>query len=1525
MFPGGIADKLGNRFEAKWTVQKLFEVLFGEAESLCFESINPENHGIEFCLTRQGKKEWHQTKRQEGSGNWTVNRLEREGVLTAAFEKLTASDDNIFIFVSEAPAKGLQDLPGKAEIAQNWQQFEDTLSEEQRTEIAALKRVWGISTEDCWHLLRRCRFEVVSESTLLTHIRLFAGLTFNEPQDEAFPLLREYLESNFNRELRTENVRKELFDERGLSPRAHLDATLRERIVHATQRYLDSYCPFGAGGKVISRSQANAVIGRLLQKDGPEVVLLTGNAGSGKSGVVRQVVEHLNRLNVLQLAFRVDRRLDIRTTTDLGLDLFERREDPIVTLRSLAGRDTSVLIIDQIDAVSEASGRVGPMRDVVFELVRMARASGSVRVLAVCRTFDLTNDQALRSMEQSEQVCRVDVAPLDWELEVKPLLLEKEADPELLTPSQRILLSLPLNLNLFFEVLPPATASLPFTSASDLFTHLIERKQREIRERGHANLPIAEAIAAMANAMSEDQMLDAPAAVLDGFPNAVDILAGEHLIIKDCNRVAFFHETFFDYAYARSFVRERKRLLDFLASDEQFLFRRTQVRQILAEYRQSGSRTRYLTELKDVLTSHDVRYHLKEAVARWLATVDDPGSGELDVVLALDDESQRMPTLVILALFPQAKWFPLLQQRGLWLRWLESECQDRQENAFGILRTAVREFPAEVATILRRWWSGRNDRAGRLLGWVSWLPDAGPSPELLALNLDVIRSNPPELLQRGGHFDRLSLSTWLKKDPKAAGEVLKTWFEKWFETFPEGHPFLREYQHDLDNHWVKELRDKSPDAFLDVAVPVFVKTIDRINQTFDGQHWKDYTWLSRYERIGFGSDFFLGLLRSAFSDIAKRDPEQAERYLQQIDPCSHPSSLYLHLETIAMNGVSLGSRLTNVLSCARLFDAGPSGASWLSFARAAKAALPSLSQEARFAVEGSILSNWSEINHAKWIANELAKGGEQGWPFNRRVAISYLNDNGYEQWCILKTVGSDLLSPEANARFAVLDRKFKRRSMDQPSNPEAKFVPPPISQKSAAFMSDQQWIRAMRAYPDDRETMRAKGRWSFHTGASGLAHHVLRERAKEEPERFAGLLLKLPGDVARDYANAILNGLAESHVHEQILLQAVKHSHSLDGKPYCGGISRIFETHPALGHDNEAFDVLKWYVMHGNAETDGERDKKRVEDETVNIAEFIRQGQITHIRGVYNDRGMAAEALGAVLWECEERLEEGCSFLDHIVSNEPLLSIRCALTSPIYSILRYDNAKAAGLQKQLVFRTDGIDLIPLATYDGISLLTYILHGTPEVGRELMSALLDSRDENLQRVGAFHLIREGFYDKELAERADALIAQDEVCRQIAADVAANHLLSAEYQDRAENLLISFFEDSVTDVRKVAANCFRNLKGEDVDRFRPLLRKFMQSKAFEEENFGFFLLLKETACETVEEVVLAAERLMELVEQNAKKENLTREMHYLDDLIRREYAAVADRPDLRRRLLDVIDRMLIWGIYGTDDIIKDHERL
>src|SRR3546814_3903222 len=99
--------------------------------------------------------------------------------------------------------------------------------------------------------------------------------------------------------------------------------------------------------------------------------------------------------------------------------------------------------------------------------------------------------------------------------------------------------------------------------------------------------------------MSERQELIAPVAALDPFAGSLDLLQRAGLIVARDHRVGFIHESLFDYLHARTFVQERKPLIDFLLASEQTLFRRTQTRQILAFERELEP-GRYLTDLQAI-------------------------------------------------------------------------------------------------------------------------------------------------------------------------------------------------------------------------------------------------------------------------------------------------------------------------------------------------------------------------------------------------------------------------------------------------------------------------------------------------------------------------------------------------------------------------------------------------------------------------------------------------------------------------------------------------------------------------------------------------------------------------------------------------------------------------------------------------------------------------------------------------------------------------------------------------------------
>lgn len=130
MHPGGIADKVGNRYEALWLIRHLLELIDGRAQSVTIEPIGDIGIGVEFAVERNDGTEWHQAKRQT-SGSWTIDRMASERVLATFQTKLAASATNSCVFVSTHPAKQLRLLKDKQPTATNADAFERSLSEPQ--------------------------------------------------------------------------------------------------------------------------------------------------------------------------------------------------------------------------------------------------------------------------------------------------------------------------------------------------------------------------------------------------------------------------------------------------------------------------------------------------------------------------------------------------------------------------------------------------------------------------------------------------------------------------------------------------------------------------------------------------------------------------------------------------------------------------------------------------------------------------------------------------------------------------------------------------------------------------------------------------------------------------------------------------------------------------------------------------------------------------------------------------------------------------------------------------------------------------------------------------------------------------------------------------------------------------------------------------------------------------------------------------------------------------------------------------
>ena len=343
---GGAADKLGNRYELWWTVAQLERMLHGEISSIRIE--DPGVDKAEFVAQVAGHQELHQSKRSHPSGKWSVASLAAADVevLQAIFKQLRGNNDE-FVFVSESHAGELAELALRARGAQTAQEFETIfLKAKDASDIfERLRRAWqSCDTETAWGILRRVQVRSTDEQTLSERVHIGAQALFlADPNDVCSALQTIALDSVHQTVSRDDLVAR--LKKSGLVLRRLVDGAQAPAVVtEATTRYLDSTRPRLIRQVLLRRAATDTLLSKLGSDAGDSVI--TGRAGTGKTGCIVDFVEQLRARGIPVLAFRLDRIEPVSTALELGKRLgFE--ESPALILAAAAHGREAVLVVDR--------------------------------------------------------------------------------------------------------------------------------------------------------------------------------------------------------------------------------------------------------------------------------------------------------------------------------------------------------------------------------------------------------------------------------------------------------------------------------------------------------------------------------------------------------------------------------------------------------------------------------------------------------------------------------------------------------------------------------------------------------------------------------------------------------------------------------------------------------------------------------------------------------------------------------------------------------------------------------------------------------------------------------------------------------------------------------------------------------------------------------------------------------------------------------------------------------------------------
>lgn len=1512
--PGGPSDKYGNRYEDLWTASCLLDLMEESADEMRLEPPGEEGAGVEFWVSRAGQREYHQVKRQNGSeGRWTLSNLNGNSVLANFWDKLQDPSATCAL-VSKDSVQYLTEFAERVQGARSWEEYELEFvrAEPQKEALAALRAYWnGCSVADAYTALRRIRIVTISEERLRRDVeeRIEHLVVGGQPPD-VLAMLIQFARESIHQTLVPADVwraveRNPAYRRR----RIEQDLRLLATIDATTAAFMAPLRKTLIAGEMLTREQSGQIVQRIQSSDQPQTVLLTGEAGFGKSHVALHVADTLQAAGWLVLAFGSDVFVGARRPEEVGERLFSRRLSPAEVLARAAHERHCILILDQIDQLSRTTSQNSTAYECFEALLEEATAFSHMRVLLTCRAFDLEQDERLKRLVQHTKSLEVIQLERLQPETVREVVAQMGINGVSLTKKQLELLAIPLHLYLLETIVEDdardgSRQSLSFATVEDLFDGYWTHKQQRIHER-HISRQVAwaEVIDTLVNDMNDHQRLSVPVALLDRFGADAEAMTSEHVLVQQGKRYTFFHEEFFDYAFARRFTAEERQIVPFLGSDSQDLFRRAQVRHILSYQRHLGEddQATYLTTLRDILTRSEIRFHLKQAALEILRSVDDPRPDEWSILESLvEGEDETLATATVRTLDGSVPWFELLDRLGVIQRWLIDDRFVWQ--ALRVLTGVQRLLPDLVAELVEPY--AEDPRWRERYAWLMNFCDVDASPRFFEFFLHLIDAGALDearaVLAANGDFWLLVYDLPSRHAVWACAVIGHYLNRRLVLSKAKGHPnpFNRDngsIQTTVSSEgYLLRAAQRAPSAFAEQVLPFMLDVLDLTARRTGEPPWKDSVWEHRYVGTVHGIDHeVLDAMARALQALAADAPAEFRAIAaSRLRESSYETAQYLLMRGYAGNGTEFADEAVEYLcdNSARL-ALSYFGDSHGAAGELIEAATPHCSADYLARLEQILLTYYP-------LAERGARGRQQ---------------LGRAQLILLEGITPDRRSPAVTRRLGELRRKFGDHATDE-ARPtfHVGWAQSPIPEAAAEKMSDAHWLRAIMRYDDDALRIgRAEG---IVGGADQLAQ-VLQSQAKQSPVRFAQLLSAFPDSVQPVYFDAVLRGLTETEgrLDGDLLVSVATRCHQLPGRPCGKDLSWLIAKYADQSLATGLLEIVGWYATE-----DPSPDREQWRTPAYGGGVYYN-GNVFNA-GVNSVRGSAALVLAELITADGRRVGAFDIAFDHLVS-DALISVRSCAAVTALAVYRHDQERGIALFLRLCESEDVLlaappirDFLCMAVRSHFPLLL------PLIRRMFTSALPE-----VAAAGAGVACLAALIAEDAGPLIEECLAGNEAQRRGAAWVFAINLGNVSCRGTCEAALSRLMNDSEALVREEAAKCFNEIRAEDVTEYKAFIGAFVQSAAFVTHPFALVHLVTEANAVPADIACLVCERFVEVAREEIGNisTHASAYTHRIAGHLAETYRKVSN-PEIRSRCLTILERMQQAGAWDLDQTLEGLER-
>lgn len=1501
MLAGGVSAKIGQKYEDWWTVSQMLEVLVGQADSIRIE--DPGFEKSEFTVHAGDRTQLHQVKISNPAGKWTLATLggAKYDILGKVLDYL-GNQDRKFYFVSESQAPELHNLSECARAAASFSEFEELfLSKDLDDQFRRLcEFVPTLKEEDVFDRLKRVVVHTIDKYLLKRHVHVFLSSLFFEIPSHIEGILFKIADKSLLKTLTTADLVDALASE-GFKLReliTHEDAALA--VHRATEEFSANIRRKLIAEVLIERELPHDVFKKIKDAAGPETIAITGLAGSGKSAAMLQLLDLLRGDSIPCLAVRLDRLNPSMSQADVGAR-FGLEESPAALLSAAAKGQPCVILVDQLDAVSTVSGRQSDAFDLLANLldeIEGLRIRSTIHVVLSCRAFDWENDHRLRKLISEDDVPAVLGSLSDREIDGVLKIMPVKRDE--LSEAQIKLLGIPQNLSLFYDTRSAWEDGIDFGTGKDLFDAYWSVKRQRVNQRvSSTNDSWPQILKFLTDEMTGLQTLSVPKETLDDFPvEYVDQMTSEGVIVQDGVRVAFGHESFLDYCFARNFIRSSVSLGEHVQQGGQKLFLRAQVRQVLNYLRDSDPK-RYRLELESLLKTEGIRPHIKDLALTLVFSYSEILDEEwkllfpiIEKYLSRPTEERNFDTLGTMTwrrFFASDSWFQESRVKAEIKNWLRSDREDVVNIAVNYLRFCQRKDGNTVAELLEPFVAEGGDWPLRLNSVMIWA-DHENSRRFFELFLRLVENGTLDEargpIAQNSTFWSMMYGLGARK-PEWLPELIAHWLKRRLAIVePDKVDDWKNGLFGRDESGMKEFSNAAkaaPSALVAEVLPIALEIAERFTE--DGQPpIEDKVWSLLW---GADSHSLKAALRKALanslSEMVRNDPSSTDDIRSDLRGRSTDFSNQMLLtiyasgaEIFAEEGAELISDQKWRLECG--FGDGP-----YTIAKKAVGEISKFCSQEHFEKIEEVILNHPEIRPENRASAEFKRKG---------------------RYTLLSALETDRLTSVAKRKLGELEREFGA-PFHESRGVVIRSIGSPINEEACSRMTDEQWLSAISKY-NDRGVNYGNGKG----GARELACQF-QAQTKRDPKRFAELLGKLPEMTNPNFYERHLAGLAESDASDELKLESVRKAYAVD-REFCGSTLTGVLAGITVPLTDEFIEMIVWTATeHPNPEPES--------GSTTEESESSDPSDSVYSDGINSTRGQAMNSIANLIWKDKRYSVSFRPVLERAVGENSKAVVSC-VAQAILAFTRHHEDEALKIFKAVI----GLDAVLLTTPACEEMLYRGIPNHFSKIQPFIECLLFAENTGGRRAGGRLSALSVLWKHEAAELLEIAESSGAYSRLGVCEVASKNVADPECLEWSFEHLFQFFNDEDRKIRHEAAQCFRNLDDLPLNDFTSLFSNFGDSAAFETDSWAALHALEKCTFEIASVAIPLCEKFLERFSNEARDISTARagDLRMVSKLLFRIYQQ--SDGENSTRALDLIDLMVIEGVSDVDSGFSEFER-